>query len=125
MPEDKEQTPLSPTELGLRFGLPVAGLGEIANLGEAGAGAGSFPLAAGLGAYEGGVEAGNGPGGVMPGDSLLAEREGTPFEVGFQSVLPPAGLPLDDGLQAAPGQSGAEGLADLPRAHAEDPFDGP
>lgn len=86
MAEDREQRPLSPTELGLRFGLPIAGLGEIANMGEAGAGAGGLPLAAGL-----------------PSDDL----------------------PLDDDLQAVPGQSGAEGLADLPQAQPEDPFDGP
>ncbi|MFZ5816662.1 MAG: hypothetical protein ACOY93_15435 [Bacillota bacterium] len=83
MAEDRRRAPESPTELGLRFGLPVAGLGEIANLGEIGAGAG--------------------------------------------------GLPLADGLQAAPGQSGAEGLAELPREsgtrlgndRVEDPYDGP
>jgi|GEM_PF-6716963 len=66
MKHEPEQEPVSPTELGLRFGLPVAGLAEIANAGEVGAGAG--------------------------------------------------GLPLSDGLQAAPGQSGAEGLAGLQEA---------
>ncbi|MFZ5824443.1 MAG: hypothetical protein ACOY94_08955 [Bacillota bacterium] len=81
MAEDREKAPVSPTELGLRFALPIAGLGEVANMGEAGAEAAALPLA--------------------------------------------AGLALDDGLQAVPGQSGAEGLADLPQAREDDPFDGP
>ncbi len=33
--------------------------------------------------------------------------------------------PMDDALDHIPGQSGSEGLADLPNARPEDPWDGP
>lgn len=83
MAEDRRE-PESPTELGLRFGLPVAGLGEMANLGEAGAVAGALPLM------------------MQPGSPIAAD---------FRAGGRPQGLPLDDGLQTVPGQSGGEGLA--------------
>jgi hypothetical protein len=89
MIEDRDRVE-SPTELGLRFGLPIAGLGEIAT--------GS----AAVGTMD--------PGGVLPGDSLVDEG-GSPFAAGFRTAGAPAGLPLDDGLQVVPGQSGGEGLA--------------
>ncbi len=79
MSREPERAPESPTALGIRFGLPIAGLSEITNAGEVGAGAG--------------------------------------------------GLPLADGLQAVPGQSGAEALANLHEIagnqREDDPADGP
>lgn len=54
------------------------------------------------------------------------ETQPSPTEIALQNGLPVVGLGDLSALgDVVPGQSGAEGLADLPNARAEDPWDGP